>query len=43
MTDLIETMEVDAVEVDEDVVAEAETEIAVAPARPRLPAYVSHF
>ena len=43
MTDLAETLELDVTEVEEDVVLEVEAEAGIAPARPRLPAYVSHF
>ena len=44
MTDLAETLEMDATEIEQDIVLEAEVEATAAtPARPRLPAYVSHF
>jgi hypothetical protein len=44
MTDLAETLEIEATEIEQDIVLEDEADaIGVTPARPRLPAYVSHF
>ena len=43
MTDLTETMELDATETEDEAILDTDAEAASAPARPRLPAYVSHF
>lgn len=42
MTELLETPELEATQVEEDATTEPSDEVVLTPARPRLPAYVSN-
>ena len=42
MTDIAETLDLDATQIEDETVLENTDEAPVAPARPRLPAYVSN-